>query len=122
MDMSFMSKFIVQGRDALECLNWVSCNDIDVPPGRLVYTQWVNALGGIEADLTITRLSEQQFMVVCSDTAHRHGGTSLPASWQAGAPRAFLQDQNLTSRVESLMSGTIRTRLMVYAWAWSTKI
>jgi 4-methylaminobutanoate oxidase (formaldehyde-forming) len=72
MDMSFMSKFSVQGRDALECLNWVSCNEVDVPVGRIVYTQWTNARGGIEADLTITRLSEHEFMVVCSDTAHRH--------------------------------------------------
>jgi 4-methylaminobutanoate oxidase (formaldehyde-forming) len=72
MDMSFMSKFIVQGRDALAALDYLSCNDIDVPVGRIVYTQWTNAAGGIEADLTITRKSEDEFLVVCSDTVHRH--------------------------------------------------
>jgi glycine cleavage system T protein len=72
MDMSFMSKFLVQGRDALEALNRLSCNDVDAPVGRITYTQWANEAGGIEADLTITRRSEHEFLVVCSDTVHRH--------------------------------------------------
>ena len=85
MDMSFMSKFLVQGHDALACLNWLSCNDLDVPPGRIVYTQWTNARGGIEADLTITRLDDQTFMVVCSDTAHRHVQTWMQRNFRKGA-------------------------------------
>jgi len=72
MDMSFMSKFSVQGRDALSSLEGISCNALDVPPGRITYTQWTNERGGIEADLTVTRKSETEFMVVCSDTVHRH--------------------------------------------------
>jgi len=72
MDMSFMSKFLVQGRDALSALSLLSCNDIDTPIGRITYTQWTNPHGGIEADLTITRLGEHEFLVVCSDTVHRH--------------------------------------------------
>ena len=72
MDMSFMSKFLVQGRDALFALNYLSCNDLDVPVGRITYTQWTNAAGGIEADLTITRRADNEFLVVCSDTVHRH--------------------------------------------------
>jgi 4-methylaminobutanoate oxidase (formaldehyde-forming) len=72
MDMSFLSKFLVQGRDAAAFLDRLSCNSLDVPPGRIVYTQWVNERGGIEADLTITRRAEHEFLVVCSDTAHRH--------------------------------------------------
>ncbi|MBW2388463.1 MAG: FAD-dependent oxidoreductase, partial [Deltaproteobacteria bacterium] len=72
MDMSFMSKFVVQGRDAQAALNYLSCNDLDVPVGRITYTQWTNRAGGIEADLTITRRGEEEFLVVCSDTVHRH--------------------------------------------------
>ncbi len=72
MDMSFMGKFLVQGRDAESVLNQLCCNDISVPPGRIVYTPWTNAAGGIEADLTVTRLSRDSFLVVCSDTAHGH--------------------------------------------------
>ena len=72
MDMSFMGKFLIQGRDAESALNRICCNDVAVPPGRIVYTQWVNEAGGLEADLTVTRLASDQFLVVCSDTAHGH--------------------------------------------------
>ncbi|MGA0572196.1 GcvT family protein [Variovorax sp. VNK109] len=65
-DQSSMPKFIVQGRDACAVLERLSTNRIDVPPGRIVYTQWLNERGGIEADLTITRLTIDSFMVVSS--------------------------------------------------------
>ncbi|CAN1497069.1 FAD dependent oxidoreductase [Burkholderiaceae bacterium] len=69
-DQSSMTKFMVEGRDALRVLETISCNRIDVPIGKLVYTQWLNAQGGIEADLTITRTGEQQFMVVSAALTH----------------------------------------------------
>ena len=85
MDMSFMSKFQVQGPDAQAQLNRISCNDLDVPVGRITYTQWVNEAGGIEADLTITRRGEQDFLVVCSDTAHRHVETWMRRRFEPDA-------------------------------------
>jgi glycine cleavage system T protein len=85
MDMSFMSKFIVQGRDSLTALNRLSCNDLDVSPGRITYTQWTNARGGIEADLTVTRMAEDEFLVVCSDTVHRHVETRMRRHFPADA-------------------------------------
>jgi 4-methylaminobutanoate oxidase (formaldehyde-forming) len=69
MDMSFMSNFIVQGRDACAFLNRLSCNQIDVEPGKIVYTAWVNERGGFEADLTVTRLEWDKFMVISGDNA-----------------------------------------------------
>ena len=63
-DQSSFAKYSVEGRDACKILNRVSANNIDVEPGRIVYTQWLNERGGIEADLTVTRLSETKFMVV----------------------------------------------------------
>ncbi len=72
MDMSFMSKFLVQGKDAAKVLNKLCCNEIDVPSGRIVYTQWVNHAGGLEADLTVTRLEENKFIVIASDTTYGH--------------------------------------------------
>lgn len=72
MDMSLMSKFIVQGRDACALLNRLSCNQIDVAPGAIVYTQWVNEQGGFEGDLTVTRLEHEKFMVICGENAHGH--------------------------------------------------
>jgi heterotetrameric sarcosine oxidase gamma subunit len=71
LDMSVMAKIVVQGRDAEPVLNRVCANNVAVEPGRLVYTQWLNERGGIEADLTVTRLSEDRFLVVATDTIHR---------------------------------------------------
>ena len=44
--------------------------DIDTVVGVITYTQWLNADGRLEADLTVTRLAPQRFLVVASDTAH----------------------------------------------------
>ncbi len=63
-DQSSFAKYQVEGRDALKVLNTISANNIDVEPGRIVYTQWLNERGGIEADLTVTRLEEDKFLVV----------------------------------------------------------
>jgi len=70
-DKSFMGKFIVQGRDAEQVLNRVSANSVSVPVGRNIYTQWLNIQGGIISDLTITRLGEQEFMLVTGDVLQR---------------------------------------------------
>jgi 4-methylaminobutanoate oxidase (formaldehyde-forming) len=63
-DQSCFSKYLVTGQDALKVLNRVSANEIDVAVGRVVYTQWLNERGGIEADLTVTRTGETEFLVV----------------------------------------------------------
>jgi 4-methylaminobutanoate oxidase (formaldehyde-forming) len=65
-DQSSFAKYLVQGADACRVLNRLSTADVDVVPGRVVYTQWLNDRGGIEADLTITRLGETRFLVVTS--------------------------------------------------------
>lgn len=72
MDMSFMSKFLVQGRDAGRVLNRISGNNIDGECGVITYTQWMNEGGGLEADLTVTKLTEEKYLVVVTDTMHRH--------------------------------------------------
>jgi heterotetrameric sarcosine oxidase gamma subunit len=77
MDMSFMSKFLVQGRDAGRTLDLLSGNTVDGDPGIITYTQWLNDGGTIEADLTVTKLDDDRFWVVASDTAHRHAETWL---------------------------------------------
>ncbi len=63
-DQSSFAKFEVLGRDAVQVLNRICANEVDVAPGRIVYTQWLNERGGIEADLTVTRLAEDRFLVV----------------------------------------------------------
>ncbi|EKV29766.1 Sarcosine dehydrogenase [Caenispirillum salinarum AK4] len=63
-DQSSFAKLLVQGRDALAVLDRLSTARMDVPVGRVVYTQWLNPRGGIEADVTVTRLGRDRFMVV----------------------------------------------------------
>ena len=69
-DQSSMAKFMVQGRDACKVLNRISTANMDVPVGRIVYTQWLNQRGGIEADLTVTRLARDRYLVVTSVSSH----------------------------------------------------
>lgn len=72
-DMSFMSKFLVQGRDAGSFLNRLSTANVDGDAGRITYTQWLNEQGFMEADLTVTKLEDDdQFLVVATDTMHNH--------------------------------------------------
>jgi glycine cleavage system aminomethyltransferase T/glycine/D-amino acid oxidase-like deaminating enzyme len=63
-DTSSFGKLLVQGRDALALLQRVSAGNVAVEPGRIVYTQWLNAHGGIESDVTVTRLDETRFLVL----------------------------------------------------------
>jgi glycine cleavage system aminomethyltransferase T len=64
IDQSCYGKLLVSGPNALKALNYLSANEMDVPVGRSVYTQWLNVRGGIEAELTITRWSEEEFVVI----------------------------------------------------------
>ena len=63
-EQSSFGKLFVQGRDSARVLNRISTADVDVPTGRCVYTQFLNTTGGIEADLTVTRLAHDRFLVV----------------------------------------------------------
>ena len=63
-DQSSFAKFRLEGADAPRLLNRVCANDTGVAPGRIIYTQWLNDRGGIEADLTVTRLSETAYLIV----------------------------------------------------------
>jgi 4-methylaminobutanoate oxidase (formaldehyde-forming) len=90
MDMSFMSKFRVEGRDAGRLLNRLSTNNVDGPPGLITYTQWLNEGGTLEADLTVTKLDDERYWVVASDTAHRHVETHMKRHF--GDAHAFVSD------------------------------
>lgn len=63
-DLSSFGKIEVEGPGALPLLQRVSDNNLDVAPGRVVYTQFLNTRGGVTADLTITRLAPDRFRVV----------------------------------------------------------
>ncbi len=63
-DMSSFGKIRVEGRDAEAFMNYVGGGDYSVPNGKIVYTQFLNQRGGIEADVTVTRMSEHAYLVV----------------------------------------------------------
>ncbi|MFT5112172.1 MAG: glycine cleavage system aminomethyltransferase T/glycine [Parasphingorhabdus sp.] len=63
-DQSSFSKYLVQGKDACAALQRICSANIDTELDKVVYTHWLNERGGIEADLTVTRLSEIEYMVV----------------------------------------------------------
>jgi glycine cleavage system aminomethyltransferase T/glycine/D-amino acid oxidase-like deaminating enzyme len=90
MDMSFMSKFLVEGRDAGRLLDWISANKVDGAAGQITYTQWLDAAGKLQGDLTVTKLDDQTFWVVASDTVHRH--TLAWMKRQFGDAHAFAAD------------------------------
>ncbi|MEZ5667694.1 MAG: FAD-dependent oxidoreductase [Alphaproteobacteria bacterium] len=63
-DQSSFAKFRLVGRDAAAALAWICANDTDRPAGKVIYTQLLNDRGGIEADLTVTRLAEDDYYIV----------------------------------------------------------
>jgi heterotetrameric sarcosine oxidase gamma subunit len=91
MDMSFMSKFLVQGRDGGRALNTISANHVDGASGTITYTQWLNEKGLLEADLTVTKLDPERFLVVVTDTMHRHAEAWMRRHIPADA-HAFVTD------------------------------
>ena len=101
IDMSFMAKFLVSGPGAAPLLNWLCTANVAAPPaGTITYTQLCNARGTLEGDVTVTKLpagggcfgagaggedAPPEFLVVATDTAHRHVETWLR---RAAAERA----------------------------------
>jgi 4-methylaminobutanoate oxidase (formaldehyde-forming) len=63
-DQTSFAKFLLKGRDSLKVLQRLCANDVDVPAGRMVYTAMLNARGGFESDVTITRLSSDTFFIL----------------------------------------------------------
>lgn len=113
-DQSTFTKFLVEGRDALKVLETISANKIDVPVGKLVYTQWLNAQGGIEADLTITRLAENQFMVVSAAATQSRDLSYLRRHVEA-ADHCFLVDQTSALPMLGVMGPNARKLLQAVA-------
>jgi 4-methylaminobutanoate oxidase (formaldehyde-forming) len=70
-DLSSMSKFLVQGPDAERALNHLAGNNVAVPVGQCLYTQFLNERGGVEADVTVTRMAEDRFFIVAAELFHR---------------------------------------------------
>jgi len=71
-DQSSFAKYEITGKDAATALNTIAANNIDKPAGRLTYTQLLNRRGGIECDLTMARLADDQFYIVTGTGFRTH--------------------------------------------------
>ena len=84
IDQSMYGKILVQGPDAVHALNHVCGAQMDVAVGTSVYTQFLNEKGGIEADVTVTRIAPQQFMIVTGHPSQIRDQVHIRAQCQAG--------------------------------------
>jgi 4-methylaminobutanoate oxidase (formaldehyde-forming) len=64
IDQTSFAKFMLVGRDAEAALSWIASNDVAKKPGTIIYTQMLNQRGGIECDLTVTRVSDDAYYIV----------------------------------------------------------
>ena len=71
-DFTSFSKIEVEGTGALHLLQWLTDNEMDKLVGSVTYTQMLNARGGIEADLTVTRLDQERFFLITGSAFGAH--------------------------------------------------
>jgi len=109
-DQSSFAKFVVQGPDAEAVLNRISANNMSVPVGKVVYTQWLNERGGIEADLTVTREALDRYLVVTAAATQTRDFSWLQRNIPADA-RAMAIDVSSSMAVLGVMGPRSRDLL-----------
>ncbi len=126
-DQSSFAKYRVRGPDAARALGGICANRVDVAPGRVVYTQMLNHRGGIECDLTVTRVAADEFYLVTGtgfathdfDWIRRH----LPADCDArldDVTSAWAVLTLMGPRSRELLQSLVRTDLANDAFAFAT--
>lgn len=124
-DVSSFGKFEVSGPEAQDALQWICAGDMAIEPGKLVYTQWLNERGGIEADVTIARTGSDKFLIASGvDVANRnwfylkkhlHGDVKLQ---DVSADYACLALQGPDAR--AVLEGLVECDISKEAFAFST--
>ncbi|KAB2848316.1 MAG: sarcosine dehydrogenase, partial [Hyphomicrobiaceae bacterium] len=109
-DMSSFTKLEIAGKDAAGALQTIAANDVMKPPGSLVYTQILNQRGGIEADLTITRLAEDRFYVVTGSAFGVRDRSTIERNLPAGSTIS-ITDLTSARSVIALMGPNARALL-----------
>ncbi|MDP6818937.1 MAG: FAD-dependent oxidoreductase [Alphaproteobacteria bacterium] len=110
LDMSSFAKYLVQGPDAERELQRICANDVAVANGKLVYTQLLNRRGGIEADLTVTRLAEDRYLVITAAASQTRDFNWIERNIEDGA-RVYLTDTTSGSGVLAVMGPKSRELL-----------
>src|SRR6266852_2183333 len=89
-DQTSFSKYLITGPDAERVLQWLCTADVAVEPGRTVYTGMLNAHGTYEADITVTRLSADEFLLVSSAATTERDKDHITRRMPAGSAAALL--------------------------------
>jgi sarcosine dehydrogenase len=113
-DQTSFAKFVLVGRDAEQALSWIAAGNVARPPGCLVYTQMLNDHGGIECDLTVSRLSETEYYIVTGTGFATHDFDWIARSIPEGLD-ARLVDVTSSSAVLSVMGPRSRDMLQCLA-------
>ncbi|MGB8861157.1 MAG: glycine cleavage T C-terminal barrel domain-containing protein, partial [Ilumatobacteraceae bacterium] len=113
-EQSSFGKFQLEGPDAEAVLNRICANDVAVPVGKIVYTQWLNERGGIEADLTVTRLAADRYLIVTAAATQVRDFSYLKDHIPADA-RVVATDITSSYAVLSVMGPNSRDLLQLLA-------
>ena len=114
-DQSSFGKFMLEGPDAERIINHVSANDMSVANGKIVYTQWLNERGGIEADLTVLRVASDKYLVVTAAATQVRDYMWLK-DHIGPDDRAVLTDVSSGHAVLSIMGPKSRDLLQSLTW------
>ena len=106
-DLSSFGKIRVVGKDAEAVLQRLCGNDVAVPDGKIVYTQFLNEDGHIEADVTVTRLSSDEFLVVAPAATVRRDLHWINGHIPDGA-HCFAMDVTVSESVMAVMGPEAR--------------
>jgi glycine cleavage system aminomethyltransferase T/glycine/D-amino acid oxidase-like deaminating enzyme len=109
-DQTSFSKYLVVGEDAAPALQWLCTNDVAVPPGRTVYTGMLNDRGTYESDITATRLSATEFLLVASAATTERDADHIRRQLPPGS-RASLVDVTSNYAVYGVMGPASRQLL-----------
>ena len=109
-DQTSFAKFVLKGRDAEAALSWIAANDVAKPVGTLTYTQVLNDRGGIECDVTVARMAENEYYIVTGTGFATHDFDWIAKNIPEGL-QAELVDVTSAYTVLSLMGPKARTIL-----------
>ncbi|NBT29608.1 MAG: FAD-dependent oxidoreductase, partial [Gammaproteobacteria bacterium] len=109
-DQSSFAKFLLRGPDSVKALDWICANRIDRPVGSVIYTQLLNKRGGIESDLTVTRIDHDAFYLVTGTGFITHDFHWIDRHLPKGM-NANLTDETENWAVLSLMGPNARALL-----------
>ena len=106
-DQTSFAKFSLKGPDAEAALSWIAANDVAKPVGSLIYTQMLNDRAGIECDLTVVRVAEDEYYIVTGTGYATHDFNWISRNIPDGM-NAQLFDITSSNAVLSLMGPKAR--------------